>query len=241
MNLFTRICNRFRRHTQELTLLLRWYLFPNRIITNPLVVSNKEGLDCCDIVYINLEHRQDRRNQIETEFQTLGISQATRFDAIKDIPGALGCARSHLAVLSKWNSKEDRLLMVCEDDAQFLADRKTLDAFICEFQKNDKMDILCIGYRAKNGIKVNAKFILTSNTQTTSCYVIKPYMRNILLANFSSSVTRLKQGESEPTASIDQVWKELQSTYHFVVPSIRLLIQRESYSDILHEHVNYNS
>ena len=50
------------------------------------------------IVYINLDHRTDRRTQMEEELTGMDIS-AERFSAILRKPGCIGCLESHLAVL----------------------------------------------------------------------------------------------------------------------------------------------
>ena len=54
--------------------------------------------------YINLEHRTDRKDQIEAELNKMGIV-AERFPAIYDSFGALGCSMSHLAV---WQTSKQR-------------------------------------------------------------------------------------------------------------------------------------
>ena len=50
------------------------------------------------IFYINLEKRQDRKEEIENELNTHGLV-GERFDAIPHNPGCVGCAKSHLSVL----------------------------------------------------------------------------------------------------------------------------------------------
>ena len=69
--------------------------------------------------YINLEHRVDRKNQVEEELKTLGI-KAERFNAIKMENGAIGCSMSHLKILQDAvNNNLDHVLIV-EDDISFL-------------------------------------------------------------------------------------------------------------------------
>ena len=48
--------------------------------------------------YINLEHRTDRKEQIENELSIMGIN-AKRFNAVCTTNGAIGCTMSHLKLL----------------------------------------------------------------------------------------------------------------------------------------------
>jgi glycosyl transferase family 25 len=53
------------------------------------------------IVYINLDRRTDRRQQLEDELQRLSIPGAKieRFAAVEHVEGLIGCGLSHLAVI----------------------------------------------------------------------------------------------------------------------------------------------
>ena len=62
--------------------------------------NGPSGLDRCEIHYINLKHREDRRAEIQSEFKALGVTRFACFEAIADANGALGCAKSHETVLS---------------------------------------------------------------------------------------------------------------------------------------------
>jgi hypothetical protein len=44
---------------------------------------------------------------MQSEFKALGVTQFARFEAIADANGALGCAKSHEAVLSSASTSED--------------------------------------------------------------------------------------------------------------------------------------
>jgi GR25 family glycosyltransferase involved in LPS biosynthesis len=233
-----RISNKLHRHYQEIILFFRWYFYPN-----PDGTWGKNtydyGIDSCDIIYINLDHRTDRLHEIAVELRNLGVTHATRFAAINANPGALGCSLSHHTILSNQIHTTDRLCMVLEDDAQFLIDRSELDTLIAEFAEHPKMDVLCLGNSTRNQIRVSNKLAITSHTQTTSCYIFKPYMCSVLLNVFSESITRLENGEPQSTAALDQVWKKIQPHYTFVVPVKKVVVQRASFSDIEQEVVNY--
>ncbi len=235
-----RVSNKLKRSYQELILFLRWHLYPISYRLRPTTYDGY-GLDTCDIVYINLDHRTDRLIEIQQELRNLGVTHATRFTAIKADPGALGCSLSHHSVLYNLNPTKGRLYMIVEDDAHFICDRNELDALITEFALHPKMDVLCLGNRTRNQIRVSNKLAITSHTQTTSCYIFKPYMCSVLLNVFSESITRLGNGEPQSTAALDQVWKNIQPYFTFVVPLTKVVLQRESFSDIEQEVVNYQT
>ena len=51
--------------------------------------------DIKNIFYINLDTRPDRKIFFENQMRMLGL-KAIRFNAIKNINGAIGCSLSHL-------------------------------------------------------------------------------------------------------------------------------------------------
>ena len=113
--------NAIRRFGQNRKLKARWCEVAEKVFlknTGALL-----GADRCKIVYINLDHRADRKRHIGSEFKRLGISSFERFCAVSDKNGALGCAFSHAQVLKGNTLSEEQLLMICEDDCQFIVDR----------------------------------------------------------------------------------------------------------------------
>jgi hypothetical protein len=78
-------------------------------------------IDC--IFYLNLDHRPDRRAKIESELQPvaelLGYPME-RFPAIFHFSiGAVGCMKSHLAVLKEAKKRNYRRILIVEDDFQW--------------------------------------------------------------------------------------------------------------------------
>jgi GR25 family glycosyltransferase involved in LPS biosynthesis len=72
------------------------------------------------VVYINLDHRVDRRIEIEKELsQYFPIEKITRFSAIRHDHGGIGCTKSHIAVLEMAKEKGWKNYLVVEDDAIF--------------------------------------------------------------------------------------------------------------------------
>tara|TARA_B110000211_G_C14048069_1_gene539919 strand:- start:112 stop:852 length:741 start_codon:yes stop_codon:yes gene_type:complete len=229
--------NIIRRTEQNRQLRVRW----NEISANKLPPSNSRasGLNKCKVVYINLEHRGDRKSHIESEFGRLKISNFNRFRAISDKNGALGCAFSHGEILRSNAITDEQLLMICEDDCQFTVDRMKIDSLIEEFFQDTRLDVLCLAYNAENGFKISEKLMVTSNTATMSCYIVKSHSLRKVLASVESSIAHLSAGRPTHLFAIDQTWKQLQQTELFAIPIERAAIQMPSFSDIENEYSDY--
>lgn len=193
----------------------------------------------CKIYYINLDHRLDRKKAVEEEFKKIGILNAIRVSAIKNDNGALGCAMSHKYILNL-SLSNSKLTWICEDDINFLTTRKELDKLINDFYNDSRLDVLSIANNSFYKIKINKQFYITSNTQTMSCYIIKPHVLNDFLNMAEESVLALESGKLEEYYAIDQVWKKLQRKYIFALPASVKVIQRPSFSDIRKVNVDYN-
>ena len=79
------------------------------------------------VVYINLEHRKDRRENIEKELSIFSSEKVQRFDAIHEPKrGHLGCSKSHIEVLKLAIKFGWKNYLVVEDDAVFNLDSYSL-------------------------------------------------------------------------------------------------------------------
>ena len=177
--------------------------------------------------------------KIEKEFERVGVKHAIRFEAIKNENGALGCAKSHHALLESYTINRNKLLMVCEDDCIFVEDRSHIDKIIREFSFNTNFDVLCLAFNKRNGIKLSSSLEFTSDTQTLACYVLKPHMISKMKDVALESISELENGRPKNKAAIDVVWKKLQKKYVFVVPTKRVAKQSASFSDIEQRIVEY--
>lgn len=228
---------KFIKFKDNLILLVRWLWVRQKQSIRS--ITSGSSLDLCDIYYINLDHRTDRRENIEKQLSKLDVNSTRRIQAIFNENGALGCAQSHLEVLSNWRRVPERLLFVCEDDCEFTVDRHEVEDLVEEFLRNPFLDVLCLAYNARNGINISRNLMITSNTQTLCCYVLKAHMVDPMISAAMESVDRLTKGDPKKIAAIDVVWKQLQKKYMFAVPQIRIARQIASYSDIECSNVNY--
>lgn len=198
------------------------------------------------IYYINLEHRTDRFENINNQFNKINFTNYERINAIKHEYGPLGCCKSHLKVLNKIKEESCDIAMIIEDDLEFLVNREILDEYIEEFIKDDKLMVLCIAFNTKGTVKRHTnKLYITTDTQTTCCYIIKKDIVNELIVNFKESEEGLTELVNNklipiyPMCAIDQNWKKLQKNNIFAIPNIRLAKQIKSYSDVINRVVDY--
>ena len=213
------------------------------IVDLPRMNLKKWSLNSIPILFINLNHRIDRKNKLLNQFNITGIQNYSRFEAIKHSSGILGCGLSHLEIAKKFiESNTDELpLIVCEDDVKFMVDLKKIDEIFNEFMNVDNLDVLCLGHNSNNSLYLSKNLSLTTNTQTTSFYVCKKKSVHELVDSFKISVELLKLNLPKSVAALDIVWKEKQIKLNFAIPSIRVVIQDESYSDIEKKMVLYKT
>ena len=67
--------------------------------------------------YINLDHRTDRKQHIEHQLEQIRMNHnITRFNAIKNANGRIGCSLSHLKCLQMAKEAKLECVMILEDD-----------------------------------------------------------------------------------------------------------------------------
>lgn len=203
--------------------------------------SNIQAFASCNAVYINLEHRADRRQEIEGELVGFRFASLRRLEAYRGTPGAMGCSISHALALASWVENCSDLLMVIEDDCAFVADPDLIEAIVGEFATNPSLDVLALSYRTHSTFEISENLSIASRIYTTACYVLKPHMVSEMLRVAQRSAMLLAQGAPPNRAAIDVLWHELQTRHLFAVPRKRVAIQRASFSDVADQSVNYDS
>lgn len=76
-----------------------------------------------EIYCINLDHRTDRWEHAQKEFESVGVlDRVQRFSAIKEKDGRLGIIKSNLAIIKIAKEKGLNNVLVFEDDVHFIND-----------------------------------------------------------------------------------------------------------------------
>jgi len=194
------------------------------------------------ILYINLESRTDRRNDIEKELANIGLEKKSqRFNAVCMHNGALGCSLSHLKCIQKAKQKDWDHVLICEDDIQFLSP----DFFISQlnnFLSNNKdWDVVLLaGNNMPPYEKNDETSIKVTRCQTTSAYIVKKHYYDILINNFKEGIKQLmKFPYQHRFFAIDKYWFKLQERDHWYLIIPLTVTQRPGYSDIEKRNTNY--
>jgi len=189
------------------------------------------------VMYINLDHRTDRRREIEEELSNYGIP-FERFSAINDTDyGALGCAKSHLEILKIAKSHGYANILILEDDFQFIVSKESFYKSISDLLYNNiNFDVCLLSYNIKS-----PKFIAYSNydflykVKSSLCasgYLVNYHYYDTLIECFQKSVDLIESTKNTRLYACDMVWQQYQYKGNWFCFKNRIGIQRVSYSDI---------
>ena len=201
----------------------------------------RHTLDIRHILYINLEHRIDRKLHVEAQLDSIGLVNYTRFNAIQMDNGMLGCSYSHLKCLHYAKENNWNHVLIVEDDIVFLQPKlfvEKLNTFLKKHQ-DDWDVILLAGNNFDPYDNIDDSCIKVSNCQTTTGYIVKNHYYDKLINNFETSINKLAIESGNHHYAIDQYWKVLQKTdnWYLIIPLS--VIQLSDYSDIEKKNTNY--
>jgi glycosyl transferase family 25 len=194
-------------------------------------------------LYINLEHRTDRKENVELQLKSVGLTDFERFNAIKNNNGAIGCSMSHLQCLLTAKERNYEHIFICEDDITFLNPTLIINQINNFFLNHQEWDVLLVGgnnflpYTTidNNCIKVN-------NCQCATGYIVKNHYFDTLIDNFKTGLLGLiKEPNKHIIFALDQYWKSLQKKDNWFLIIPLSVVQKEDYSDIEKKMVNYRN
>lgn len=192
------------------------------------------------IIYINLEKRQDRKEQLEKELLDYGLSQFERFDAIPHSSGIVGCGKSHLEVLKMAKQRQYKSILILEDDFTFLVSREELEKEMVQLSEID-YDVCMLAYHLEDSCPIeNSPVIKVLTAQTASAYIVKEHYYDDLIDLYEHNIPLLESTGEHWNYANDQCWKTLQKKHNWVCPKPRIGKQRDGYSDNCQCYVNYN-
>jgi glycosyl transferase, family 25 len=191
------------------------------------------------VFYINLDHRQDRRDRIEGELTTIGLP-FERFPAIKQKPGILGCGKSHLAVLKEAQRRGYESVLIFEDDFQFLVDKEAFwKTFHAAAESIKSFDVIMLGYYVQKSEPLSDWFEKVHDGQTASGYIVHSRMYAKLIELYEWAMPLLQSTGQHWIYANDQVWKRLQPTSEWYAFKTRIGKQGASYSDCGESQADY--
>ena len=193
------------------------------------------------IIYINLERRTDRKQEIEKELAEKGL-QFERFNAIQTITGCVGCTLSHIQVLKLAKERGYKNVLVLEDDFMFLVDKHELESNLEQFfELNIPYDVCMLSYNLIQSESVaNVSCVgKVLEAQAASGYLVNSAYYDTLIELWESAVVQLEKTGEHWLYTCDQIWKTLQKKDNWYYFRTRLGKQRPSWSDLGNRFMDY--
>lgn len=134
------------------------------------------------VVYINLDHRQDRRDIMKQFFQEGQIPEEKiyRFSAISHPVGAVGCTMSHIGVLNLAKLNKWKSILILEDDVKWNNFKEDYNKLTELLTNTVDWDVCMLGGAY---IKLNLPYVSASHS--TFSYIVKEHYYDTLLNNFN--------------------------------------------------------
>jgi len=193
--------------------------------------------------YINLDHRTDRKINVEKQLQSIGLINPIRFNAIKMQNGALGCSMSHLKCLQIAKENGWNHVLICEDDIQFLNPslfKTQINAFLSLHNPTDWDVILLAGNNMLPYDKYSSNAIKVHHCLTTTGYIVQSHYYDTLIQNYREGIQKLmKNPENKKQYAIDKYWLNLQEKDKWFLIIPLTVVQMENHSDIENKNTDF--
>jgi hypothetical protein len=187
------------------------------------------------VVYINLEHRTDRRISIETELaKYFPHWKISRFDAIRNEKGYLGCSMSHIGAIELAISRGWKNCLIVEDDAIW---SNFEDGYLL-LEKLVKQPYDVITFGTTFTVYDRNTYKLQSGL-TTTAYLINSDYYQTCLDTMKEGAAKLLETNLVQQYAVDVYWRRLQAkdNWYCIMPA--LMIQKDGYSDIENKQIHY--
>lgn len=185
------------------------------------------------VIYINLEHRSDRRQQVEEELKIFG-DRVERFNAVQKSPGYIGCSFSHIGALQYAKRNAWKNVLIVEDD--FLWTKTATGLSVFESLTKKPYDVILLG---GTFITSDPNTYKLHSGQTALAYLVAEHYYDTLIANFKEGLSGLLRLNDYKTYALDQFWKRLQPHDNWFIVRPNLCMQRPSFSDIEQTFADY--
>lgn len=205
---------------------------------------SKSGFDLFEgIVYINLEHRKDRKENLLGELSRLGAAHAERIPAIYEpLNGAKGCYLSHIMALELAEKRGWKEVLILEDDCVFGQNvfkiKQLIEKFFQTFKR--EWDVFLLGGRYLQLGAYSKEFVQVYRSVRAHAYVVNsPYysiLKGCFLKGYEGVRGDVFVNESFDKA-LDCAWHPLQKKGRWFASLESLAEQKENFSDILHIEV----
>jgi len=178
-----------KRYIIAVLLLLIFIIIIIVTNNNEYFENTNTGLGSFDkYLYINLNHREDRKKQILGELNKIGIpnKKIERIEAVHEkYNGHIGCAKSHIKALELAQKENLNNVVIFEDDFVFTLDKdevnQKLNKFLEDYKEN--WDVLQLTSHYVNLEDIGKDYLKNVNSATApSAYIIRKGFMNIIEA-----------------------------------------------------------
>jgi len=194
------------------------------------------------IIYINLNKRTDRREQIEEELNSFGL-EYERFEAI-ETPGfgIVGCGYSHLNVLKLAKQQGYKNVLILEDDFKFLISKEQFEQELSNFfELNINYNVCMLSYLLIDQLPTDYEFIVKAlDVQTASGYIVHSNYYDKLIELYEWAIPLLAETKQHWIYANDQIWKRYQKDDLWFCFKTRIGKQRDGFSDNTYVYSSYN-
>lgn len=198
------------------------------------------------VIYINLESRPDRKDDILEALGNIEIPyrKIVHFNAIEKTPGFLGCALSHAAVMKMIIDNDWGPVLVVEDDNCFYHDDEHIrqaNIFLSALQKRD-WDVALLGGNYYYAFEHEPELysLKLKYSHCTNAYIVNRGYAETLYHAFNDSVRQITAGDiPDESKSIDVVWNELMNKDNWFGLYPCMAYQERGFSDIRGASMNY--
>lgn len=191
------------------------------------------------IIYLNLDFRQDRKQEFEAEMRRLGIpdSKVVRFSAFKMNSPNAGCSLTHAKALRLAHSMNLENVLLCEDDFNFHDDPAVVETTLQQFfqkvqQENLPWDVVQLAYNIYEVEPLDDLLSIAKRVSNASGYLVNKHMMLPLADVIEEAVEKLAQTGHHWLYQNDVVWCQFMANRQWYLFNTRLGYQRPSYSDL---------
>lgn len=191
------------------------------------------------IVFINLNIREDRKEEIEQQLNQVNVQKAHRIEAYYDeLNGTRGCVYSHIKALDFALDQGYKNVLVLEDDCIFIKNQNEINSYINTFFEHfqDNWDVFFLGTKILFSEKsTHSDFLRVTGSLRAHAYAVN---RNYLLKLRNHFVDTYEDLRKDlffifsHSKALDKKWHELQKMDRWFVGRDMIAQQRTSFSDI---------
>lgn len=190
-----------------------------------------------EIWCINLDHRTDRWDHAQKEFEKIGIKdKVQRFSAIKHTDGRIGLIKSFYHLFEYAKAKKLQNILIFEDDVKFINNTVKNLKLALEQSENIEWKMLYFGANTHTRLeKINTNIFLLKNAFSAHAIAYHHSIFDDIINRFR--VTNEIRNQNDIN---DVFFSSLQNKYTCLLVNPIIATQIPSYSDLEKRDVDYS-